>query len=834
MIFFHKPIRRFFSRFFSRFCLGLSACLLVIILESFPLEHSYLGDTYLERIHFGWAQIFDSPALAQAPEPTQSGPTPATSARDTAKPDVGSTADFDPDAPKINGDAPQRLGEDPLDSRNTLEAKPSLGNQYILEFNRSPVVANRLRLEGIYNEARLRFTRPRHWQIGSLKLLLRYRHSAALYATRSNLNVLVNGVNIGGVPLNKKQNEIGTVIFDIPADSLQDYNEIVLAGLQNNSPTCTQDPFDPSLWTEILPDSKLVFDFAPQPYSLDFNNFPYPLIDVLSLEPNQISYVLPSTLDQPWLTGAARLQAALGRIADYRPLQLQLRQTLAEAQVGERLVVMGTPAQQAALNELTLPIALKEGQWHDPQNQPIGDEVGIVMWAALKDNQIPVLVITGNSSAAVSKAVQFLVQSQDRKIGAGQLILVEALEPIETPDLRAWPRYLPVSDAFALSDLKTVANQAFEDVTIRGAHAPPLEFDFRALPDDRFGPGNVMTLRYSYGPQVNPLTSLVEVQLDGITVAGRRLTQVDGQRRETLKVELPESRITPHSRMQVFLRFDPRERRSCSRVTDHQLWGTIHADTNFQLNREQVAKLPDLKLLQAGYPFASPQDISRTAIVLSDQPTQNDLMVFLEMSERLGRLSRSESVAMLASPVSALSPEIRQSHHLIGIGVRSQFPFPEVFESAAFSLRPNSGRQWGQSQVQTLPDAEGVVQQQLSPWNPERVLLSLSAQTEEGLTQVRDLLDLDSLFFQLEGDTVLISANERQSSPYDASAYNLESLQRFAQREIRVQNRLSRYLAALKGNWMILLPGMVALSLLLYAVGQAYLKRMISEEKVEL
>jgi cellulose synthase operon protein B len=810
-----KTIRRFF--------LGISAGLLVIILSG---------------VNIAGAQLPGSFSLAQTPNSALSGPTPNTSARDTEKPDVGSTADFDADAPKIGADDiandAASSGDRPNNQRSAIEATPSLGNQYILEFNRAPVVANRLRLEGIYNEARLRFTRPRHWQVGSLKLLLRYRHSAALYATRSNLNVLINGVNIGGVPLNKKQGEIGTVIFDLPIDTLQDYNEVVMAGLQNNSPTCTQDPFDPSLWTEILPDSKLVFDFAPQPYSLDFNNFPYPLIDVLSLEANQITYIVPPKLDQPWLTGAARLQSALGRIADYRPLRLQLRQKPTEAQVGERLVIMGTPAQQAALAELTLPLKLQNGQWRDPQNQPLADEVGVVMWGALKDNQIPVLVLTGNSSAAVSKAVQFLVQSQDRKIGSGQVILVDALEPIETPDLRAWPRYLPVSDAFQLSDLKTFANKAFEDVTIRGAHAPPLEFDFRALPDDRFGPGNVMTLRYSYGPQVNPLTSLVEVQLDGVTVAGRRLTQVDGQRRETLKVELPENRITPHSKMQVFLRFDPRERRSCSRVTDHQLWGTIHADTSFQLNREQVAKLPDLKLLQAGYPFASPQDISRTAIVLSDQPTPTDLMIFLEMSERLGRLSRSESVAMMAYPVSSLPPEIRESHHLIGIGVRSQFPFPEAFESTAFRLQPNSGRQWGESQVQTLPDAEGVVQQQLSPWNPERVLLTLSAQTEVGLAQVRDLLDLDALFFQLEGDTVLISANERQASPYDASAYNLESLQRFDQREIRVQSRVSRYLAALKGNWTILVPGMVALSLLLYGVGQAYLKRMTSEEKVEL
>ncbi|NJN90912.1 MAG: cellulose biosynthesis cyclic di-GMP-binding regulatory protein BcsB [Leptolyngbyaceae cyanobacterium SL_5_14] len=97
-------------------------------------------------------------------------------------------------------------------------------------------------------------------------------------------------------------------------------------------------------------------------------------------------------------------------------------------------------------------------------------------------------------------------------------------------------------------------------------------------------------------------------------VAGKRLTSISGGNRETLKVTLPEDQIKPNSRIQVNFRLDPRERRSCSRVTDQQLWSTIHSDTEFKLNREQVVRLPDLELLRAGYPFAAPQDLSSTAI----------------------------------------------------------------------------------------------------------------------------------------------------------------------------------------------------------------------------
>lgn len=712
------------------------------------------------------------------------------------------------------------LGQDAL----AAELDQEDGSQYILEFNRSPVVGTRLRLEGIYNESRLRFTRPRNWSVKSVKILLRYRHSGALYATRSNLNVIVNDNNVGSVPLNLKQGDTGTIIFDIPTRILKDYNELIIAGLQNNSPTCTQDPFDPSLWTEILPDSKLVFNYDAEPFQLDFNSYPYPLIDVLSLETNHIDYIVPTSQDQAWLTAVAQLQTSLGRVADYRPLETDLVKKLDDVAEGNRVVVVGTPTQQPMLEDLELPLTLKNKRWLDDKQTLISSDTGILMWTVLEDKQSPLLVATGNGPTAVAKAVKFLTQSQDRKIGAGQVVLVNEVEEIAAPDIRDWPRYLPLDDNFELGDLNGFNNEPIEDVVIRGAHAPPFEFDFKALPDDRFLPGNVMTLRYTYGPQVNPLTSLVEVQLDGITVAGRRLDSIDGKRRATLKVELPEQHITPQSRLKVYLRFDPRERRSCSRVTDHQLWGTIHSDSVFNLNRQQVAKLPNLNLLKAGYPFTSPQDLSRTAIVVPNNPSVTELSVMLELSERLGRLSRSEAVQVAVYPVSQLPQEVQESHHLVAIGVRSQFPLVEALEAAEFNLK-EGGRQWGDSEVQTLPDAEGVLQQQLSPWNDSRVLLIMTAQNESGLNQLRDLLELDSLFFQLQGDTALISTNDETPSPYDENAYNLEFLQRSAQRDVQEESTFQKAITVIQGNWFLLIPGIIVLSLLLYGVLQAYLKR---------
>lgn len=704
-------------------------------------------------------------------------------------------------------------------------------SEYVLEFSRSPIVGNRLRLESIYSEARLRFTRPRDWDTKTVKLQLRYRHSPALYATRSNLTVLVNGTSVGSVPLNQPENKITTTLFNVPVSLLQDYNEVTIAALQNNSPTCTQDPYDPSLWTEILPDSKLVFGVEPRSIPLNFSNYPYPFLDVLSLDAPQIAFLSPETVDESWLTPAARLQSAIGQFAQYREVDSRTIQAIDQLKENERLVVIGTPESQPALADLDLPLAIEQNQLRDDQGKVLPPDVGVLMLTTADSDRVPVLVATGNGEAGVAKAVQALVQRPDREIATGNVMLIDDTQSIAAPPLREWQGYLPAQDRFKLSDLRTYNDQPYGDVTVRGSHAPALEFDFRTLPDEQILNGSSMTLVYSYGPQVNPLTSQVEVQLDGVPLGGDRLTSVDGGNRRVLKLDLPEGSVKPTSKIQVNFRLDPRERRSCSRVTDQQLWGTIHSDTSFDLRRGNVTRLPDLKLMTSGYPFVAPQDMSNLAIVLPEQPNSKELDLMLELSERLGRMTRADAIQFQVYRKPELPKEAQTDRHLIGIGTRARFPLPEVFQPQGFTLQGQFTRQWGDSQTQTVPDSEGLIRSILSPWNPERVLVALTGQTDEGLQQVQSVIQRDFLFSQLEGDTVLVSTNTEDPSPFDPADYRLEFLRQSPQREVVTEGGWQEWLKVFQGNWYVLAPGFVAATLVLYAVMQVYLKKVIGQER---
>ncbi|HEY9653041.1 MAG TPA: cellulose biosynthesis cyclic di-GMP-binding regulatory protein BcsB, partial [Coleofasciculaceae cyanobacterium] len=679
-------------------------------------------------------------------------------------------------------------------------------------------------------EAQLAFTRPRGWKVNGVKAVIRFQHSPALIASRSNLTLRVNDRSVGSVPLNRKESQVGQVVFNIPPNLIQDYNDLSIVAQQQNTPECS-DPGDATLWTEILPDSKLIFDFQGQPIPLNFSRYPYPFFDDLNIDTNRIVYLLPKVNDA-WLTSAPRFQAALGRMADFRSIETRLVKDLDEVESNERLVIIGTPGDQPALKSLDLPFGIAQNQLLDGNKVALPEDVGVLILTTTNDGSVPVLVATGNGTQGVTKAAQFLVQPDTRKLGTGQAILVSDLKEEPTPSLREWPRFLPAKNSFKLSELKVQKDGTpFKDITVRGAGSPPIDIDFRALPDDHFKRGSSMTMRYSYGPQVNPRTSAVEVLLDGVFIGGARLDSEQGATRKSLKVDLPANLIKPSSQLQVAFRLNPREPGQCGRVTDQQLTGTLHADTSFDLNRETSVDLPNLELLQVGFPFAAPQDLSGTAVVLPDSPSTTDLLTLLTVSERLGRLSQSKSIKLNVYTANTVTPDIRKKNHLVGIGIREKFPFPEVFESGNFRLSDAFSRLSSQASIQTLPDTEGMIKEIMSPDNGDRVLLALTAQTEEGLDRVRQIISKDPWFFQLQKDTVLVSSNQQDASSYDPDAYKLEFLDR-APSTKRLENTtlLSKVSRFLQENWVFLPAGIVTIALLLYGISQLYLKRLTDKK----
>lgn len=713
----------------------------------------------------------------------------------------------------------------PQSEKKSEPSKAAATSQYVLQFNRSPAIGNRFRLQGTYAEARVGFTRPKNWNVKSAKAVIRFQHSPAIVAEKSNLIVRVNDTSIGSVPMNLKNAQIGEAIVNIPTNLVQDYNEITLVAQQTNSATCAN-PDDKALWSEVLPDSKVILDYQPQPLALDFSRYPFPFFDNLALDATRLSYLLPTQINEAWLTATTRFHTHFGRLADFRPLETSLVKDTKKFEWNDRLVIIGTPQEQPTLKSLKLPLNIANNQLLDGSKAALPDDVGILMLTTLNDGSVPVVIASGNGAEGVAKAVQFLVQPSSSQIGSGQVILVRDVAEVATPNSRSWDRYLPLQDSFQLSALKGLDNKPFKDVTVRGTSAPPVQFQFRALPDDRMLRGSSMNVKYSYSAQVNPRKSSLSVRIDGVAIGGKQLTSENGATNETLNVDLPPHLIKSDSIIDVAFNLYPRETMKCGQVSDQQLWATVHSSTDFNLKRENSVELPDLKLLTTGYPFAAPQDLSKTAIVVPDSPTEADVMTLLKFSERIGRLSQANSVKLDVFTAANLTEPVKADRHLVAIGLRDRFPIKEMLEvNSGFRVMDAFARESGKDKIHALPDQGGVIKSMLSPWNRDRVMIALTAQADSGLKQVQDVLSNDVWFYQLKEDTALISTNQVNPSPDDSNAYQLQFLNQSERRRIEDTNALSKARQFLQEQWYLLPIGIITSSLLLYGIAQLFLKR---------
>ncbi len=710
--------------------------------------------------------------------------------------------------------------------------------EYSLLFDRSLSVGPSLRLRGIQARSELGFTIPNNWDVSGARAIIRFQHSPALIPEKSNLVLEVNERTVASFPLDRIGGQLANVVAEIPPEILRDNNTFRLIAQQVNDPIC-QDPDDPSLWTEIMPDSSIVFTYQPQPIVLDFSRYPYPFLDNLGLETNRVAYLLPETITSAWLTQAATFHAKVGRIVSFRPLETRVISSLEEVERGESVAIIGSPSQFPQLSELDSPLEINGNRINDANGNALPPDVGYLLLSTVNDERNLVLAISGNDVEGVNKSVAYLAQQTTAAdgtsistIGTGQALIVATMTQPAAPGIFDWPGYLPNRSSFSLSDLRFLNRQPITDTTIRGGGE--ISFDFRTLPNVQLLNGSRMNLHYSHGPQLNPRTSAVEVLLDDVVIAGERISTIDSRSNINTEITIPPLQVRPNTQMTIAFRLNARERQACRSSTfAEQLWGTLHATTNFNLAREQVVELPNLELMTfGGFPFSAPQDLSNTAIVMPDSPSANDIMTMLMFAERMGRITESRSIQLEAFLGSELPSSVRSSRHLVGIGRRETFPIPEVFDTQGFGLLSLLSRQLNPDMfLQTLPDSEGVVRQILSPWNNERVVMALAAQANSGLSHIQEVFYRDAWFFQFKGDTALINVFGNPTA-FDQSAYTLRFLRDAPNRRTVANIAFWRVIArALQRNWLILPIGIVVLALILYGISQVFLKQYANGRK---
>lgn len=511
-----------------------------------------------------------------------------------------------------------------VDPTNTTEAAPAAGprGSYEVNFERDLYVDRDISLQGVSAIDTVYFSKPRAWTLTQDPVLnLKFGHSSELLEDRSSLTIRINDQEIASVALGAFNANNGELKVRIPTHMVQDYNALTLVVNQHYTRDC-EDPFDPSLWTRVSNESTINFNYTSEIISGNLKDFPYPFYDKQAYGPVPLTLVQGGTISKESVDAAGLLAFAFGRYADYRGVALRPPVTRVEDARSPALLI-GT------LSELPNITSLLRGL------EVSGDEGIVAVVPNPADNTLPVLVVSGRTPQGVRNAALAISYNDRNQVLSGQVSTVRSITGGNPPPpTRARPLPVPLNESSF-----TVKQLGYDDQTVRGFYAAPIVVPVITEGDSHVRPsGGSVNVIYSYSAQLHTGLSTLEVLLNNVSLKSIPLDNPEGEERAMLNVDLPAEPISPYAELRVIFHLYPEDFGACVRVADRHLWGTLWADSSFNLPRDHYAYLPDLSLLRFRlWPFTGEGADTSMMIVLPDAPSAGDVAAGMQMMANLGR-----------------------------------------------------------------------------------------------------------------------------------------------------------------------------------------------------
>ena len=452
-------------------------------------------------------------------------------------------------------------------------------------FREGMYVEKDLMLHGLRGYGSVDFQVPKSWELlEDPELHLYFKHSPELLSDQSSLTVLINNVQVATAALSPENVDEGVLIAKIPRGNLDEYNNLTFAGTHRKTDKC-QDPYDMALWTRLSNYSKLVFKVKKKPTQGELLEYPYPFFDEAGFGPAELTWVTGPTMSDDSLTAVATVGFGLGRLADYRGVEM-MPAVPDLSMATTHAVMVGTPDEQPAIADL---VDLSE----------VGRVKGLIAVVPNPyDPSLAVLVVTGFSGADVLSAAQALNSNPRYQRFAGSQAAVSRLTDTRPPPSKQVPH--PV-----VGNTASFAEVGLKDQTVRGYYAPQFRVPIFMDGDAAVKPsGGVAWLEYGYSSGLDTSLSTVEVRLNGVTLRSVPLDYSAGEAQTSLRVRLPAEMVAPHSYLDVVFHLYPDGYESCEVRPDETHWATLYKTSEVSIPHDNYAQLPDLGRLRfRGWPF---------------------------------------------------------------------------------------------------------------------------------------------------------------------------------------------------------------------------------------
>jgi hypothetical protein len=590
-------------------------------------------------------------------------------------------------------------------------------------------------LPTVRSQQTFRFSKPEAWALGAGSVVeVHFQHSHELLPNRSWLQVHLNDKQLAHIPLTAANADGTLVKVPLPVAQLKPENTLIFRVEQHYTDKC-EDPLDPSLWTQVLPDTRLVLNLQPKAPTLNLQALPAPIVEPLApYVPSVIGVSAPTAFDADVLAATANAVAWLGQHRAEAGLSLKLASPTGQTASAGNALWVGLANQLPEAGGVARQVSAKLAA-APPDTGFVG------LFPKPQQPKYAVLVVSGNSPKGVLKAAMALSASPRPDFFLGPQALVPASwEPptASTPP----PRWLA-------TDSRTFAELGFPTQYVEKIYAPPITYNLPVVTD--FPRGNArlsLDLAYSYGPGMNPRYSSLELRLNDRALANLPLLQPNGEPMVRATVPIPTDLLRPNNRLVAQFHMLPDKYGFCVDNYVDQAWGKIHDDSRLMIDGTPASRLPDVSLLSpSGYPYTENAQLKTLGILLPRQLSPVTMETFLALAARFGRQTQpAGSLQVAVAPLEGGLPGPDRHWLMLGpaeAGLHRWVQGPD-----------GQGKLLWQPQQTTVQDlGHGALLAQ-APSSGNRAVTSVSASTPAGWALLKSWLADDATFEAMQPGAV--------------------------------------------------------------------------------
>jgi len=483
-------------------------------------------------------------------------------------------------------------------------------------------------LHGVESTDSVNFDIPASQVATGAQVTLNYSYSPALLPEVSQINVMVNDVVAGSIPLPKKDaGTQQTQKVEIPAKLITEFNRLSLQFIGHYTMGC-EDPLHTSLWAKIGNNSVLDVQTSPLALKNDLALMPLPFFDRRDIRPLNLPFIFASAPHNGMLEAAGTLSSWFGALASYRGATFPGQINTLPARGNAVILVSGDAVTQ--IGGLSIPA-------------PKGPTLAVV--TNPNDPNGKLLVVSGRDVIELKRAA--VAVSLGGKTLAGSSVLIDKLDIIKPRKPYDAPNWLPTDRVVKLRELidpkrLNVSGYNPGDITI-ALNLPP---DLSSWRQD----GALLNLTYRYTPQPKSTNSSMIVSFNDGLIKSETLPSKDRLDKSMLSaikgdtltremsVRLPLNAVALQSRLQLRYMYDYIKQGECADVIIDNVRGSIDPDSTLDLTGyDHFMAMPNLGVFKdAGFPFTRMADLSETAVVLPDNPSTSDLGAYLTILGRFG------------------------------------------------------------------------------------------------------------------------------------------------------------------------------------------------------